>query len=174
LAVDAESGSQVQGRTLLGYKDVVVDGSGSVSINETLAAFDLSVGDWITTTATALDAGTPRGTSAFSVGVEVPPTATIESATMVGSDLVVTGTLTGKSGTTYAVDYYGNPAGVGAPVLLATQNVTVGASGTEALLLQLASFDYAAYMSIYATPTPTAGRVGPRATPVAYQLPPVT
>jgi hypothetical protein len=57
---------------------------------------------------------------------------------------------------------------------VATQNVTVGASGTESLLLQMASFDYAAYMSIYATPTPTAGRIGPRATPFVYTLGPVS
>jgi parallel beta-helix repeat protein len=73
LATDATSASRVEGRTLLGYQDVTIGGSGvgTTSISQAFAQGDILAGDWISTTATSLVSGTPRNTSAFSLGSKV-------------------------------------------------------------------------------------------------------
>jgi len=71
LAIDAATAAEVQGRTLLGYQDVTIGGGGTVSIAETLNAFDIRENDWIAATATQLIGGVCEGTSAFSTGVPV-------------------------------------------------------------------------------------------------------
>jgi hypothetical protein len=71
LADDAGTASEVEGRSLLGYQDVVIGGDGSTAIDMAFAQGDVLAGDWISTTATSLVAGTPRNTSAFSLGSKV-------------------------------------------------------------------------------------------------------
>jgi len=101
---------------------------------------------------------------------ESSATVTIESAAMVGSDLVVTGTLLGEPEETYEVTYYGTPTGGGAGVQLAKQSVAVWASGYQWFLVQLTEFNTSAYTSIHATTTSTTGKVGSRGRVVHFPL----
>ena len=71
LATDATSASRVQGRTLLGYRDVTISG-GTAVIDAAFAKGSTAANDWVSTTATKLNSGTtPGNSSAFSTGVQV-------------------------------------------------------------------------------------------------------
>ncbi|MEI6637622.1 MAG: right-handed parallel beta-helix repeat-containing protein, partial [Planctomycetota bacterium] len=68
-ATDATSGSNVQGRTLIGQRDITLTGK-SASINAILSAAGIPKGSWISATATRLVGGVPSNTSQFSLGVK--------------------------------------------------------------------------------------------------------
>jgi parallel beta-helix repeat protein len=65
---DATSAGTVQGRTLIGFRDVTLT-STSASINATLTAAGIPVNAWISATATRLVSGQTTDTSQFSAGV---------------------------------------------------------------------------------------------------------
>jgi parallel beta-helix repeat protein len=65
---DASSAGTVQGRTLIGFRDVTLT-STSASINATLTAAGIPVNAWISATATRLVSGQTTDTSQFSAGV---------------------------------------------------------------------------------------------------------
>jgi hypothetical protein len=65
---DATSAGTVQGRTLIGFRNVTLT-SPSANINATLTAAGIPVNAWISATATKLVSSVPSDTSQFSAGV---------------------------------------------------------------------------------------------------------
>ena len=65
---DATSASRVQGRTLIGFRDITLTGT-SAKINAVLSSAGIVSGAWISATATRLVGGVPSDTSPFSPGV---------------------------------------------------------------------------------------------------------
>jgi len=67
---DAANGRLVEGRTLLGFRDITLTGR-TANINAAFAALGVPPQGWVSATATRLTAGTPTDTSQFAVGVKV-------------------------------------------------------------------------------------------------------
>jgi len=68
LAGDASSATQVQGRTLIGFRDVTLTGT-STNFSAVFASTGIASNAWISATATRLVSGSPTNTSQFSPGV---------------------------------------------------------------------------------------------------------
>ena len=65
---DATSAATVQGRSLIGFRDVTLT-SNTANVNVTLAVTGIPVNSWISATATRLVSSLPSDTSQFSAGV---------------------------------------------------------------------------------------------------------
>ena len=67
---DASTNSKVEGRTLIGFRDVQLTGT-SASINAAFSSLGVASRGWVSATATRLTNGVPGDTSEFSLGVRV-------------------------------------------------------------------------------------------------------
>lgn len=67
---DATTGRLVEGRTLIGFRDITLTRK-TANINAAFAALDVPPQGWVSATATRLTGGTPTNTSQFAVGVRV-------------------------------------------------------------------------------------------------------